>query len=39
MEMVRPREKVAAGLAQIAGLVVISFLICRVVVLNSIFPC
>lgn len=39
MEMVRPRDKVAAELGQIAGLVVMSFLICRVVVLNSIFPC
>lgn len=38
MEMVRSRDKVATGLAQIAGLVVMSFLICRVVVLNSVFP-
>ncbi len=39
MEMVRSRERVATGLAQIAGLVAMSFLICRVVVLNSLFPC
>ena len=37
--MVKSREKVTAGLAQIAGLVVLSFLVCRVVVLNSLFPC
>ncbi|QIB70310.1 SpoIIE family protein phosphatase [Aminipila butyrica] len=39
MEMVRSREKVAAGLVQISGLAVMSFLVCRVVVLNSMFPC
>lgn len=39
VEMVRSREKVAAGVAQLAGLAVMSFLVCRVVMLNSMFPC
>lgn len=39
MEMVRSREKVATEIGQISALIVMSFLVCRVIVLNSIFPC
>jgi serine phosphatase RsbU (regulator of sigma subunit) len=39
MEAVSEREKDSVSLAQIAGMIVMSFLICRVVVLNTVFPC
>ncbi|MFV0516342.1 MAG: SpoIIE family protein phosphatase [Aminipila sp.] len=39
MELVRTREKSGAGIIPIVGLAVMSFLVCRVVFLNSIFPC
>ncbi|MBN7774382.1 SpoIIE family protein phosphatase [Clostridium aminobutyricum] len=39
MEAISQREKDSVSLAQIAGMVALSFLICRVVVLNTVFPC
>jgi len=39
MEAISQREKDSVSLAQIAGMAILSFLICRVVVLNTAFPC